>query len=82
MSADPEHACPIQVNWMRNGIVYSRDRRIRVGTSAYGRFLCTAVNAVGPALSASLAVEIKGEALRQRLNMEVDLQSLFGLHVT
>jgi hypothetical protein len=47
---------------MRNGIVYSRDRRIRVGTSAYGRFLCTAVNAVGPALSASLAVEIKGEA--------------------
>jgi len=45
---------------MRNGIVYSRERRIRVGTSAYGRFLCTAVNVVGSALSASLAVEIKG----------------------
>ena len=51
----------LQVSWMRNGIVYSRERRIRVGTSASGRFLCTAVNVVGAALNASLAVEIKGE---------------------
>ena len=43
--------------------VYSTDPVIRVGTDNTGQFLCTAVNSVGPSLTASLVVEIRGEVV-------------------
>ena len=43
--------------------VYSTDPVIRVGTDNTGQFLCTAVNNVGPSLTASLVVEIRGEVV-------------------
>ena len=43
--------------------VYSTDPVIRVGTDNTGQFLCTAVNRVGPSLTASLVVEIRGEVV-------------------
>ena len=43
--------------------MYSTDPVIRVGTDNTGQFLCTAVNSVGPSLTASLVVEIRGEVV-------------------
>lgn len=43
--------------------VYSTDPVISVGTDNTGQFLCTAVNSVGPSLTASLVVEIRGEVV-------------------
>ena len=43
--------------------VYSTDPVISVGTDNTGQFLCTAVNTVGPSLTASLVVEIRGEVV-------------------
>ena len=43
--------------------VYSTEPVIRVGTDNTGQFLCTPVNTVGPSLTASLVVEIRGEVV-------------------
>ena len=76
--------------------VYSTDPVISVGTDNTGQFLCTAVNSVGPSLTASLVVEIRGEVvivilgsslfiypldLPRRLQLEVaDYRSSVRLH--
>ena len=43
--------------------MYSTDPVISVGTDNTGQFLCTAVNSVGPSLTASMVVEIRGEVV-------------------
>ena len=50
------------VTWIKVGqtSIYSTDNRILVGTNNTGEFLCTALNSVGPSLTASLSVQIKG----------------------
>ena len=50
------------VTWIKLGqtSIYSTERRITVGTNNTGEFLCTGLNTVGPSLTASLTVEIKG----------------------
>ena len=50
------------VTWIKLGqtSIYSTENRIVVGTNNTGEFLCTALNSVGPSLTASLTVEIKG----------------------
>ena len=50
------------VTWIKLGqtSIYSTETRIVVGTNNTGEFLCTALNSVGPSLTASLTVEIKG----------------------
>ena len=50
------------VTWIKLGqtSIYSTENRIMVGTNNTGEFLCTALNSVGPSLTASLTVEIKG----------------------
>jgi len=52
-----------RVTWIKVGetSVYSTGTRISVGTNNTGEFLCTAVNSVGPSLTASLMVNIKGK---------------------
>ena len=50
------------VTWIKVGqtSIYSTDNRLVVGTNNTGEFLCTALNSVGPSLTASLSVQIKG----------------------
>ena len=50
------------VTWIKVGqtSVYSTETSITVGTNNTGEFLCTALNSVGPSLTASLTVQIKG----------------------
>ena len=50
------------VTWIKLGqtSIYSTENRIMVGTNNTGEFLCTALNSVGPSLTASLTVQIKG----------------------
>ena len=50
------------VTWIKLGqtSIYSTEARIMVGTNNTGEFLCTALNSVGPSLTASLTVQIKG----------------------
>ena len=50
------------VTWIKLGqtSIYSTETRITVGTNNTGEFLCTGLNTVGPSLTASLTVEIKG----------------------
>ena len=50
------------VTWIKLGqtSIYSTEARIMVGTNNTGEFLCTALNTVGPSLTASLTVQIKG----------------------
>ena len=59
-------AAPVAgVTWIKVGqtSVYSTETSITVGTNNTGEFLCTALNTVGPSLTASLMVQIKGEFL-------------------
>ena len=56
-------AAPVAgVTWIKVGdtSVYSTEASILVGTNNTGEFLCTGLNSVGPSLTASLTVEIKG----------------------
>ena len=65
------------VTWIKVGqtSIYSTETRIMVGTDNTGEFLCTALNSVGPSLTASLSVEIKGLYPRLCLS-EVNIFSL------
>ena len=53
---------PAQITWIKvgNTAVYSTDSVITVGTQNTGEFLCTALNSVGPSLTASIKVSVKG----------------------
>ena len=52
-----------QLSWIRVGenTVFSTQPTITVGSRNTGQFLCTALNSVGPSLTASLTVQIRGE---------------------
>ena len=53
---------PAQITWIKvgNTAVYSTESVITVGTQNTGEFLCTALNSVGPSLTASIKVTVKG----------------------
>ena len=53
---------PAEITWIKVGdtSVYSTDGVITVGTQNTGDFLCTALNSVGPSLTASIKVSVKG----------------------
>ena len=53
---------PAQITWIKvgNTAVYSTESVIIVGSQNTGEFLCTALNSVGPSLTASIKVSVKG----------------------
>ena len=50
------------ITWIKVGdtSVYSTDTTITVGSQNTGEFLCTGLNGVGPSLTASITVKIRG----------------------
>ena len=51
------------VTWIKVGetSIYSTQSTIRVGSQNTGEFLCTGLNGVGPSLTASITVSIRGK---------------------
>jgi hypothetical protein len=68
-----------QVTWLRDGAIHSTVPTITVSSQLTGSFLCTAMNSVGPALSAALTVSVR--EFPRRLQIEAnDYRSSVRLH--
>lgn len=77
----PAGTMAAQVTWLRLGdsSVHSTSPTITVSSSVTGDFLCTALNSVGPSITASLAVSVQD--FPRRLQIEVnDYRSSVRLH--
>ena len=64
---------PAEITWIKvgNTAVYSTRGVITVGTKNTGEFLCTALNSVGPSLTASIKVSVKGDDPHNEITVQL-----------